>query len=107
MVKTCSREGRAPLFVHPVLLVMAATSLYAVEIDLTPSSANFQASVDAAPEGTTFRFSPGVYRNFSVEPRMGDIFQGVPGVLLNGSTALAFRQWKPGVWVADVDSLPA
>jgi len=78
----------------------------AAEINLTPTSTSFQAIVDSAPEGTTFRFSPGVYRNFSVQPKKGDTFQGAPGVSLNGSTVLTFRQSKPGLWVSDAGLPP-
>jgi parallel beta-helix repeat protein len=81
-------------------------SMSAAEINLTPASTNFQAMVDGAPEGTTFRFSPGVYRNFSIQPKKGDAFQGVQGVSLNGSTVLTFRQSKPALWVADPGSVP-
>lgn len=88
------------------LLATSCCLMPAAEIDLTPSSGNFQVAVDGAPEGTTFRFSPGVYRNFSVQPKKGDTFEGTPSVSLNGSTVLTFRQSKPGLWVADASSLP-
>lgn len=101
-----SRFLAAALFSQSAFIVTAGMSAYAAEIDLTPASANIQASVDGAPEGTTFRFSPGVYRNFSIQPKKGDTFEGVPGVSLNGSTVLTFKQSKPGFWVADAISLP-
>ena len=104
MARVHPRSLRATLFSHSALVVMAAASMSAAEINLTPSLTNFQAVVDGAPEGTTFLFSPGVYRNFSIQPKKGNTFKGAGGVSLNGSTVLAFRQAKPGLWVADAGS---
>ncbi len=106
MVRMRLRSFFLPLFPCSVLTLVAGLAMSAAEVSLTPASTNFQVMVDSAPEGTTFRFSPGVYRNFSVQPKKGDTFQGAQGVSLNGSTVLAFRQSKPALWVADAGSLP-
>ncbi len=97
----------ALLFFPSAIVVVASMPMYCAEVGLTPGSTNFQAIVDGAPEGTTFRFSPGVYRNFSIQPKKGDTFEGAAGASLNGSAVLIFRQSKPGLWSADVGSLPA
>lgn len=106
MVRVHSRWLSVTLFSCSGLMVTAGMPMVAAEIDLTPASTNIQALVNGAPEGTTFRLGAGVYRNFSIQPKTGDTFQGAPGASLNGSAVLTFKQSKPGLWVADAGSLP-
>ncbi len=57
------------------------------------------AMVQKAPPGTTFVFSPGVYRMQQIEPKDNDVFQGEEGAVLNGSKILQFQP-EGAHWVA-------
>ena len=52
------------------------------------SGTTIQDLVDANPPGTTFVIEAGTYRMQSVTPKNGDIFEGEPGAVLNGSRQL-------------------
>lgn len=54
---------------------------------LTPAS-SVAAVVTAAAAGTTFYFTPGLYRGVAISPKAGDVFIGAGNVVLNGSTLL-------------------
>ena len=59
----------------------------ATSVNVYPSD-NVQAVVNSYGIGTTFVFTPGVYRMQSIIPKDGDIFEGQPGAILNGSRQL-------------------
>src|SRR5579863_1924592 len=75
-------------------------------IQLAPGS-NVQAVVKAAPAGTTFLLSAGVYRMQSVLPKNNDTFIGNGSVIFNGSQLLAFaaNPLGSGFWVAPASVL--
>jgi hypothetical protein len=47
-----------------------------------------QRIVDANPAGTTYKFRAGIYREDSVRPKLGDIYEGEPGTILSGARLL-------------------
>ena len=53
---------------------------------------DIQSVVDSHPAGTVFRLEPGVYREQSISPRDGDVFEGSPGTVLDGGRVL--DQWE-------------
>jgi hypothetical protein len=55
---------------------------------------DIQSIVDASPAGTTYKFRAGIYREISVRPKPGDIYEGEPGTILSGARLLTG-------WVAD------
>ncbi len=67
------------------------------EIGPPPSSTVVEVTVEddieslmmESPPGTTFEFGPGVYREFAVRPRTGDVFLGDEGAVLSGSRLLS------------------
>lgn len=80
-----------------------------VEVPLSPDDdpATWTETVLKAPYGSTFVFAPGVYRQFSVEPRTGDTFVGggnqETDVVLTGANIVARDEYKPrstGIYVA-------
>ena len=60
---------------------------------------NIQAVVNSAPNGTTFLFAPGIYRQVSITPRPGDIFVGdspsPQSVVLTGAKIILPSEVKP------------
>ena len=60
---------------------------------------NIGAAVNRAPNGTTFLFAPGVYREVSIIPRPGDIFMGdspsAEAVVLNGAKLIPSSEVEP------------
>jgi hypothetical protein len=59
-------------------------------VSLTPAQ-DISAAVQAAPPGSTFLFSPGVYRQVSITPKDGDRFLGQGSTVLNGSKLLKMQ----------------
>src|ERR1700730_7646194 len=57
-------------------------------VNIDPSE-NIQTVVNANPAGSTFVLAAGTYRMQSVTPKSGDIFEGQPGAVLNGSRQLS------------------
>ncbi len=66
---------------------------------LTPGQ-DIQAIVARAPEGTRFRFEPGVYRQQTITPKTGQQFIGQDGVILNGAMVLKTWTRDSGFWTA-------
>ena len=58
------------------------------------------AKVNGAPNGTTFTFTPGVYRMVSLSPKDGMTFVGQAGAILNGARLLTSFTRQNGYWVA-------
>jgi parallel beta-helix repeat protein len=58
------------------------------------------AKVNNAPTGTTFTFTPGVYRMVSLSPKAGMTFVGQAGAILNGARLLTTFTRQNGYWVA-------
>ncbi len=99
--------SRVPRFlIYPALfflLVSCATPIDAGSpqtVTLRPGL-DVQAIVDNAPEGTTFRLEPGVYRMQRVIPKDGQSFIGQPGVIFNGALVLDGWRRDGGYWVAE------
>lgn len=69
---------------------------------LNPSTRAIQTVVASSPEGSTFIFSAGVYRNLSIAVKNDDTFLGMPGAVLNGSEPLTFVR-KGELWVAQAN----
>ncbi len=63
---------------------------------------NIQELVESHPAGTSFGFSPGVYRLQSVVPRNGDSFIGEAGAVLSGAQLLNGFTAQGNTWVASV-----
>jgi hypothetical protein len=68
-------------------------------VNVSPSD-DVQALINANPAGTTYQFSSGVYRNFSVDPKTGDTFIG-NGALLTGANVLTNWQFDGTYWFVD------
>jgi hypothetical protein len=85
--------------------VLSAQSPHAV---LVKPGQDLQEIVENAPEGTRFRFEPGVYRQQTIYPKNQQEFIGRDGVLLSG--AMELRNWtdESGRWQHEdlPDSLP-
>ncbi len=56
--------------------------------------------VRKAPEGTTFVFKPGVYREVSIRPKTAQRFVGENGAILSGARLLDAWEAERGVWRA-------
>ena len=54
-----------------------------------------------SPEGTQFRFEPGVYRQQAIRPRDRQRFVGQPGVILNGAMELTAWTAEAGLWQSE------
>jgi len=72
-----------------------------------PCSANvfcpgdsLQAKVAAQPPGSTFRFTPGLYRGQSIAPKSGDVFLGSRDVILSGGAIITGWQRTGNAWTA-------
>lgn len=66
---------------------------------------DIQAVVDAHPAGTTYRLAPGVYRNQTISPHAGDVFEGPSdddegSAVLTGAVVLTEFTRRDGWWVA-------
>lgn len=90
------------------LALLVATLLFgaapAKEVTVQPGD-NVQSLVDRNPEGTTFRFKPGLYRMVSIVPKDRDVFVAEKGVVLNGSQLLRFEK-RGEFWVAKGQTNP-
>jgi hypothetical protein len=75
----------------------------AATVNVYPSE-NIQAVVSSNPAGSTFVITPGIYRMQSVTPENGDIFEGQPGAILNGSRQLTSFTRSGSYWVASGQS---
>lgn len=75
----------------PLLLVCQPTLV------LEPGD-NVASVVASRPAGTTFIFSPGVYRRVSINVRDGDVFEGQPGAILSGARVLNGFERDGDVW---------
>lgn len=60
---------------------------------------NVSAIVNAAAAGTTFYFTPGVYRGVSLTPKDNQTFLGAEGAVLNGSALLTSFTHVGNAWV--------
>ncbi len=78
---------------------VSLNSTNATAVELYPTD-NVQAVVDQYAAGTTFVFTPGVYRMQRIQPRDGDTFTGQSGAILNGALQLTQLTQEDGYWVA-------
>jgi hypothetical protein len=85
-------------------LLQAQTSTSSA-VTLSPGE-NIESAVATAPAGTTFVLLPGVYRMQSIQPKVGDVFSGQAGVILNGSQVQSFRldPAGSGLWVSSANA---
>ena len=92
-----------------VLIACAQIGAFASTVDVAPGN-NIQAIVNAHPAGTTYIFTPGVYRMQSITPQTGDTYTGQSGAILNGSELATrfFQKTVSGVtyWVTAGPSKP-
>jgi Right handed beta helix region len=91
------------LLAELALLVSAGRMLSAQEtatVVLQPGQ-NIQAIVARSPEGTRFRFEPGIYRQQTIYPKSRQSFIGQDGVILSG--AMELRAWtkEPEFWKSE------
>jgi hypothetical protein len=71
---------------------MALAQAYASTINVYPAD-EIQSVVNVHSAGTTYLFTPGVYRMQSITPKAGDSYVGQAGAVLNGSRlATTFSQ---------------
>ena len=83
-----SKMSVMPLIAFAVFIGPAT----AATVYLYPSE-NIQSVVNSNPAGTTYVFTPGVYRMQSISPKSGDSYIGQSGAVLNGSRqATSFSQ---------------
>jgi hypothetical protein len=87
---------RCLLLLASILLSCHAVAV-AGTVRLNPGQ-DLAAIVRTAPPGTTFLFSPGIYRIQSIVPKDNDVFQGEGTAILNGSKLLEMHpdggQWS-------------
>jgi Right handed beta helix region len=83
--------------VIPLCALLLPVATHA-QVTLNPGD-NVQAIVNAHPAGTTYVFSPGLYRMQSISPKAGDTYIGQPGAVLNGSGLLSGWQPSGATWV--------
>jgi hypothetical protein len=86
-----------------ILIVSAVAPLTAQIVKLVPG-ADVAARVAAAPPGTKFVFSPGIYVGQQINPKDGDSFIGEGTVILDGAQPLNFRG-SGNVWSAPVGAI--
>ena len=85
------------------LCSVAAVEVRATTVDVYPAN-TIETIVNANPAGTTFVITAGTYRMQSVTPKSGDIFEGQPGAILNGSQLLTSFTRSGSYWVASGQS---
>ena len=92
LVKLVTSPNRTSLSIAVLACAAAVCSLpaFAGTVTLNPG-ADVQAAVNAAPAGTLFRLTAGVYRMQSVKPKANDAFSGSGIVDFNGSQVLTFK----------------
>jgi hypothetical protein len=102
MLRTISRRQTFWLAACAVLTGRAcAFSAEEPEIVVVKPGQDIQAIVARSPEGTRFRFEPGLYRGQTIYPRNGQRFIGQDGVILSGATELTCWTRDRGFWRAD------
>src|SRR6476659_349029 len=87
------------LFALIFLCSVTATQVRATTVNVNPAN-NIETIVNANAAGTTFVIAAGTYRMQSVTPKSGDIFDGQPGAILNGSRLLTSFSRSGSYWVA-------
>ena len=70
-----------------------------ISVSISPGTM-IQDEVNEHPAGTTFVLRAGVFRMQSITPKSGDIFEGQPGAVLNGSQLLTSFTRSGNYWVA-------
>jgi hypothetical protein len=92
MIESC-RSGIAGFVAMLSVMCLAARHSGAPAVAINPGD-NIQSVVDAHPAGTTYRFRAGIYREVSVRPKAGDVYEGEPETVLSGARLLTG-------WIAD------
>lgn len=59
---------------------------------------DIQAVVDGQPAGTHYILTPGLYREQTIVPKDGDVFEGEAGAVLSGARLLEGFEQADGVW---------
>ena len=81
------------------LLFLGAAAANAATIQLSPGQ-NIQAAVNANPVNTTFVFKPGVYREQSIVPKDGMVFDGQGVASLAGAKKITQWTHSGATWYA-------
>jgi Right handed beta helix region len=89
-------SSRYAHIVIPLCALLLPVATHA-QVTLNPGD-NVQAIVNANPAGTTYTFSPGVYRGQLIRPKAGDVYIGQPGAILNGSKVLTGWTQSGAAW---------
>jgi parallel beta-helix repeat protein len=55
--------------------------------------------VAGSPEGSTFTFAPGIYRNLEIVPKDDQVFLARPGAVLNGSVVVTSFLREGAFWI--------
>ncbi len=74
-----------------VEVAIAADAPSGFDVTVSPGD-DVQKLIDNNPGGTSFWFTAGTYRRFSVEPKTGNVFVGANGAVLKGSKVL--NNWQ-------------
>ncbi|MFN0128172.1 MAG: right-handed parallel beta-helix repeat-containing protein [Verrucomicrobiales bacterium] len=82
-------------------LLAAIAPLLALEPVTLPLGGNFQEIIDVHPPGTRYVVAAGVHRGATLVPKDGDVINGEPGAVLNGSLALENWTFDGQWWVHD------
>ena len=82
-----------------LIVFVASVDVRATTVNVNPTN-NIETIVNANAAGTTFVITAGTYRMQSVTPKSGDIFEGQPGAILNGSQLLTSFTRSGSYWVA-------
>lgn len=61
---------------------------------------SLQEIVEGAPEGTTFRLEPGIYRGQTIRPKSRQRFIGHDGAILNGAIELGSWTRRSALWLS-------
>ena len=85
------------VWIAPTDLIPGTTAPNGAAVEIVPDD-DVQAIVDANPPGTTYSFTPGVYREIQIVPKDGDVFVGTRGAILSGARLLIDLKKNGAFW---------
>lgn len=83
----------------PSPVVVGTTSAQVAAVEIYPGDLT-QTLIDEQEPGTTFLLMPGIHRLASIEPRDGDVIEGMAGAIMSGAKALNQFSFDGRFWVA-------
>jgi len=85
------------VWIAPTDLMPGTTAPDGAAVEIVPDD-DVQAILGANPPGTTYSFSPGIYREIQIVPKKGDIFVGRRGAILSGARLLTDLEKNGDFW---------